>query len=449
MDLSTNRGAVPEAAETATAGEPAVSAAQLLAKANSHAQRGDLTSALELYQQVLTIEPRHAVALNNRGLALAELGRFIEAERHFRGALSINPEYMDAHGNLGDILRRRGFFAQSEASLRRAIKLKPNYLEAHCGLGLVLISRGRLHEAKGRFRKVLKAKPRHLVALHGTGEVAMMEGRWEEAERLFAQVLERDPKNVATLVAQSGMRKMTKSQADWLETARTIADSGITQPQEVALRYAIGKYYDDVGDFERAFESFKRANELLKKSAEAYDRKQRAQLARDLKRAYTREALARGATSASASETPVLVVGMPRSGTSLVEQIIASHPLARGAGELEFWSNVMRDHESQILEGLLEEQTRNELAGSYLRELQERVASTVKEGSSAALRIVDKAPVNSDYLGVIHSVFPKARDHLHAAESYRYLSFLLFSEFPTYAQPYLGLKRLGSLLRGA
>ena len=104
MDLSTNRGAVPEAAETATAGEPAVSAAQLLAKANSHAQRGDLTSALELYQQVLTIEPRHAVALNNRGLALAELGRFIEAERHFRGALSINPEYMDAHGNLGDML---------------------------------------------------------------------------------------------------------------------------------------------------------------------------------------------------------------------------------------------------------------------------------------------------------------------------------------------------------
>jgi hypothetical protein len=100
---------------------------------------------------------------------------------------------------------------------------------------------------------------------------------------------------------------------------------------------------------------------------------------------------------------------MPRSGTSLVEQIIASHPLARGAGEIEFWSNVMRDHESVIRQGLLPEGARKELAVSYLRALQERVASTFNEGSSTALRIVDKAPVNSNYLGVIHSVFPKAR----------------------------------------
>jgi Sulfotransferase family len=164
-----------------------------------------------------------------------------------------------------------------------------------------------------------------------------------------------------------------------------------------------------VGDFDRAFQSFKSANEILKRSAEPYDRKWQTALARDLTRAYTRETLANAAIGASDSTVPVFVVGMPRSGTSLVEQIIASHPLARGAGELEFWTDVMRDRESQVRQALLDEPIRKELGESYLRALQERAGNAFEESSRNALRIVDKAPVNSHYLGLIHSVFPKAR----------------------------------------
>jgi hypothetical protein len=98
---------------------------------------------------------------------------------------------------------------------------------------------------------------------------------------------------------------------------------------------------------------------------------------------------------------PVFVVGMPRSGTSLTEQIIASHPSAKGAGELAFWSHAMHDHEAAIKEGPLGESTRSKLAEAYLRVL--------GANSEESLRVVDKAPINSDYLGVIHSVFPNAR----------------------------------------
>jgi hypothetical protein len=98
---------------------------------------------------------------------------------------------------------------------------------------------------------------------------------------------------------------------------------------------------------------------------------------------------------------PVFVVGMPRSGTSLTEQIISSHPSAKGVGELEFWSHAAHEHSAAIEEGPLGESTRNELAAAYLRVLETRAGE--------ALRIVDKAPVNADYLGVIHSVFPNAR----------------------------------------
>jgi hypothetical protein len=98
---------------------------------------------------------------------------------------------------------------------------------------------------------------------------------------------------------------------------------------------------------------------------------------------------------------PVFVVGMPRSGTSLTEQIISSHPSAYGAGELMFWSQAVHEHEAAIQAGPFSDVTRNKLAASYLQILDAK--------SGGSLRVVDKAPVNSDYLAIIHSVFPKAR----------------------------------------
>jgi tetratricopeptide (TPR) repeat protein len=406
MDLSLNREA--GAAAPVSTGKYAVSDGELLSKANRHAAQRDFASAIDLYQQLLAAHPNHTVALNNMGSALLDLGRFMEAEQHYRRALSIDPAFVDAHVNLGVVLRKRGYLAESEASLRRAIKLKPSELDAHCGLGLTLLSGGRIHEAKGRLRKVLKSMPRNLVALHGMGEIALTEGRWQDAEKLFDRVLELEADNASALAAKAGARKMTRADAPWLEAAERLAASGVSPPQEAALRYAIGKYFDDVGDFERAFPSFKRANEILKTAAEPYDRKARARAAQDLMQAHTREALTRASVGGSDSMTPVFVVGMPRSGTSLVEQIIASHPQARGAGELEFWPEVTREYESQILEGFLDERTRGALAESYLCKLEERAGSRSKDGLSSVLRIVDKAPFNSDYLGVIHSVFPKA-----------------------------------------
>ena len=121
----------------------------------------------------------------------------------------------------------------------------------------------------------------------------------------------------------------------------------------------------------------------------------------DLIRVYTSDVLAGARAGASDSARPVFVVGMPRSGTSLVEQILAAHPSARGAGELNFWTIVMRKHESTARTTVLAEPVRKKLAQDYLR---------VLAGHSAdAARVIDKMPVNADYLGVIHSVFPNAR----------------------------------------
>ena len=386
----------------APADRPNSSTAQyLLTQGNEYLAQRAYAKAITSYEHLLELNPRHACAFNNLGAALCKLGRYQEAEQHFRRAIGVKPDYSDAHSNLGSVLRSRGHLAGSENSLRRALKLKPNHVEARSNLGLTLLSLGRTIDAKAHFEKVLRIAPRHANALLGMGQVARMEGRFDQAEAILERVLEADPNMPGAWAALVGLRKMT-SDAGWLQRAEEIAASGIAPLEEAGLRFAIGKYYDDVADFERAFRSYKRGNDLMKAVlAEKYQPDVHTRFVDDLIRVYTRETISGTESGGSASVKPIFVVGMMRSGTSLVEQIIASHRAVRGAGELQFWSDAVRQHATAMRQGSLGEPLRKKLAKEYLR---------ILTGHSVdASRIVDKAPVNSDYLGVIHSILPNAR----------------------------------------
>jgi tetratricopeptide (TPR) repeat protein len=375
---------------------------QLLAQGNQAFAKGAFSEAVAIYQDLLELDPRNAEALHNLGSALTRLGLLSDAEGYVRQAIKCRPDFAEAHCTLGIVLRARGENAESEIWLRRALKLKPNYSEARIHHGVSLLALGRLREASARFAKVLKGNPRHADALFLMGQIALLEGRFDEAEGHFNHALELNPKMPNALAALAQTRKMTSSDAGWLRSAQQIAgESGIAPLEEAALRFAMGKYCDDVNDFGQAFANFKRGNELVKSGAEAYDRVERNSFVDDMIHIYTRAAIATVQAGVSASEVPVFVVGMPRSGTSLIEQIIASHPSAKGVGELGFIDDKMLGRGSDLRRGLLGEPLRRNLAETYLRALEAR--------SGRAARIVDKAPVNTDYLGAIYSVFPNAR----------------------------------------
>ncbi|MHB8476273.1 MAG: tetratricopeptide repeat-containing sulfotransferase family protein [Steroidobacteraceae bacterium] len=373
----------------------------LLSQGNKCAAHGENSEAITFYRELLALNPRHPEALRNLGAILFRLGRYSEAEECFRRTVRMYPDFADANSNLGILLGTRGRFGEAETWLRRAIKINPKHVEARTNLGLGFVFFGRLSDAKAQFRKAFKFAPRHAHTLFAMGFLATIEGGFDEAEAMFKRAIEVDPKMPRAWAAMAGLRKMTTSDAAWAQSAKEIAASGVTVLEEADLRFAIGKYCDDVEDFKGAFQSYERANKLQKMAATSYDRDGRARLVDDLMRVYTREAISHVGPPASDSMKPIFVVGMPRSGTSLMEQIIASHPDAKGAGELTFWGRAARDHETAIRRTLLEESTRKKLAEDYLRDLQARCGD--------ALRIVDKTPVNSDYLGVIHSIFPNAR----------------------------------------
>ena len=347
----------------------------------------------------MSLVPGRTDALNALGVALYHLGRYQEAEQRYREAIDVDPEHADALINLAALLQTNPDAA--EPLLRRVLKINPKYQGARAMLGLMILSSGREHEAKVAFRKALKLSPRDHVALLGLAHIARVEGRFDEAQSLLKRTLEINPKMPTAWASLNTTRKMTAADCAWFATAEEIADSGVPLWDEAQLRFAMGKYCDDVKDYEHAFENFRRGNELLKRVAERYDREEHARFADDLIRVYTRETLASITEGGSASVKPIFVLGMPRSGTSLTEQIIASHPAASGAGEPDYWLKAARANYDEIRQKVLDLPARKKLAEDYLRLIEHRFPD--------ALRIVDKTPTNSDFVGFIHTVFPNAR----------------------------------------
>jgi len=373
----------------------------LLRQADGYFSRGAYPEAANALTEAIELNPRNAEARNSLGATLCRLGRYAEAEEQFRRATNLKPNSPDAHSNLGTVLLLRGQLTAAETPLRRALKLSPKKIAAQISLGRTLFVLGRVEEAKDAYGKALKAAPANTYALEGLGHIAAAEGHFSEAEGLFKQALALEPKLPGAWAALAGLRHMTPADKAWVATAEEIAESGLPAHEEATLRFAIGKYYDNVADFARAFRSYKRANELHKMAAHPYDRTQLTQFVDDMTRLYTHQSLAGEQAGSSSSVRPVLVVGMMRSGTSLIEQIIASHPAAAGAGELPFWNDALRKRRPDVQRELLSEQARRQLSEDYLRILARH--------SSDALRVVDKSTFNSNHLGIIHSVFPKAR----------------------------------------
>jgi Tfp pilus assembly protein PilF len=357
--------------------------------------------AVASYRRALEIEAEFAEAHNNLGNALLELGRLDGALASYRRALKINPDFAEAHNNLGNGFRALGKLEDAETSYRCALKINPQFAEAHCNLGMALRLQGRTAEAQASCRSALDLKPQSPEAYAVLAESSADQGDFAAAERMFEQAISIGAESPELWAGIARLRKMTRNDAAWLAQAQRIAERGLPPRQEIGLRYAIGKYFDDVQDFEQAFMNFRRANELTKLRRAAHDAEQLTKTVDLMVRAYDQSWVSRRRPNALESVRPVFIVGMLRSGTSLAEQILASHHAVFGAGELTFWNGALAGYQASALGAAQSDAVLPRLAGDYLQLLQ--------RSSSNALRVVDKMPTNFPYLGLIHAALPNAR----------------------------------------
>jgi tetratricopeptide (TPR) repeat protein len=351
-------------------------------------------AAVQSARRALELRPHYAGAHHNLGLALQMLGQSGEAMASYQRALEFKPHYAEAHLDLGSALLDLARIDAAADSYQRALELKPQYAEAHVGLSMALSALNRADEAERHCRRALEIKPDFAAAIATLAGLRADQGQFAEAEALYRSAISIAPDLPEAWSGITEVRKMTASDASWLPEVQRIAAKALMPRRQVHLLYALGKYFDDVRDFEQAFIHYQRANESSKRYMPTYD-PQRVTAATDaLIQFYDRAWLERTRINTSTSARPVFVVGMPRSGTTLAEQILASHPAVFGAGEMQFW-------QTASLAYLSSERTLADLANEYLQLLADR--------STDALRVVDKMPANFENLGLIHATLPGAR----------------------------------------
>jgi tetratricopeptide (TPR) repeat protein len=380
------------------------------------------------YTQAIALRPRSAGALINLANALRETGQANDALTACRRALELQPQLADAYLIRGTAQFDLGLLDDAVQSYSRALELDPSLVRAHIALAMVLRQIGRAADAEVRCRQALKVDPASAEALALLGELRADFGHFTEAESYLRKALEIDPNLPAAWAGLARYRKMGDGDAQWLSAAQRLASRPLSLGQEINLRFAIGKYFDDCQDFESAFANYQRGNELKKRAALRHDPAQMSRRVDEVIRLYSRRWLLQAEAAGSQSSRPVFIVGMPRSGTSLTEQILDSHPEVHGAGELRFWHAATVKFEAQRRRG---EDGIGAIAG-----IARDALSHLNALSAHASRVIDKMPANFLNLGLIHAAFPNARIiHMqrHPLDTALSIYFQVFSNTHSYS----------------
>lgn len=365
------------------------------------AAAGKRAEAVASYRQSLALNPAGVEALNNLGNVLREVGERREPLELYQKAVELDPLRPDSHCNLGTALFELRRIRDAEEVFRRAVALRPDYNPAQLGLAAVLRVQGRTAEAEACCEAALARDPRFAGGASVLAELRADRGQFPEAQALFERAIALDPGSATAFCGIAQHRRMTTDDTAWLEGVEALLAKPLSLGNQVSLRYALGKYYDDTGQYEAAFDNYRQANELSKRFGTSYDRGKLTQRIEGIITTFDARVARQSHPGASDSELPVFIVGMPRSGTSLTEQILASHPSVFGAGEVRFWDDAYT--------ALAGAPAGSDGVARHLPGLARDYLARVTAVAVGRTRVIDKMPANFLYLGLIHAAFPRAR----------------------------------------
>ena len=397
-------------------------------------KQGKLDEAIAAYRQAIHFGPHHALPHANLGSALKSQHKAEDAIAAFREAIRIDPKYIEGHFHLGIALRDQRMFDEAEAAFLQAIQIKPDHSEAYCNLGIALSEQGKLDEAIAAQRKAIRIKPDYAAPYYNLGRVlylqskpdeaitayrnaitlkpdladahnglgvALMDlGRLSEAREALEQAIRLAPDNakyrrdagIATHFAAEDPRLAEMEQLTADSASRSVID-------RIELHFALGKAYDDVGRYADAFRQWLDGNALQRQRI-TYDETATLEELDQVRSVFTAELIHASQGAGHPLSLPVFIVGMPRSGSTLVEQILASHPGVFAAGELPYFRN--------IVEGMLTTPGSLATAGKDIRGLGERYHAAIEKLAPAATHVTDKMPRNFIFSGLIHLALPNA-----------------------------------------
>ena len=367
----------------------------LVNKANLLVKMDDPVAAIEAFSDALRVAPDNPLARVNLGTALRMVGELDAAEDQCRLGIEYRPDYPEGHAGLGMVLAARGDFDGARTAFREALKLRPGFGAAQMNLAAAEFKSGDLVAAEAAYTQIIDTHPAAAPAHTGLGIVLLASGRLDEAGTAFRDAVTLDKSEGEAWMNLASALGADMPDEDIAAMTELADDTRLTMEQRIAIRFALGEVCDRRGEVDAAFAHYRSGNEarqaFLENLGHIYDPNAEAAVAAMIRDTFDPAFF--GHADGLADETPVFIVGMPRSGTTLVEQILASHPDVHGAGEIASVSSLFQDFSDGLDQVDWTECATTALAGL----------------GNEGLRVVDKTPFQYFHLGAIRRMFPNAR----------------------------------------
>ncbi len=365
--------------------------------------------AVAHFRQAVDVDPDYEEALVALGLSLSRLQQDEEAIRIFQRAQVLNPKRPDVQKGLGALLDRQKRHAEAIAHFRAALATEPNDIDAIGGLATALKNAGQHGEALSLARRALAERPEYPPTLALIGSILAEMGEIDDARTQFRRAVALKPNrpDYAYYLTELARVEAGDPVIAALEAMLERVES-YPPEEQCQVHFALAKAYDDVGERERGFASLLRGA-AKKRSLTAYDEAGALLLLERIAAAFSSECLASRAGVGDPSRVPVFVVGMPRSGTTLVEQVLASHPAVHGAGERTDLPRAIGRMSVQNRGSAPFPENVQALSAQSLRAMGGDYLAALRALDRNAQRIVDKLPANFVYLGLIRLILPNAK----------------------------------------
>ncbi|TCV83398.1 tetratricopeptide repeat-containing sulfotransferase family protein [Sulfurirhabdus autotrophica] len=371
-----------------------------------HLGRYELDKVADCYRQALALKPEYAEAHYNLGAALRDMKLIVDAEAHFKNAIRLRPGMIVAYVALGQMYMSVGYLDEAFSIYKEALLLHPNEPDLNFQFAIVQMAMGQNQDALESFQHVLNLNPGNPAVCSNIAKLLEREGKYDKGYDLLRPFLASEAPDAEVVLAYATLAKHLGHQSQAIELMERTLKQRTSVEQCKLLHFALGKLCDEAQNYEVAFSHWEEANGQDNKK---FDLQQNVQLFADLKSVFTVEKVSRRPIASNKSALPVFIVGMPRSGTSLVEQILASHPEVYGAGELHHIGNIINvlpnGLKSKMRYPFCIEDMGAEQADIYANRHLERL----QQFSAKVSRVTDKMPHNFRHLGLIDMLFPGSR----------------------------------------
>jgi tetratricopeptide (TPR) repeat protein len=380
--------------------------AQFLQQGLAQYRKGDLSGAESCFIQALDQRPGDIDALNLLAMVLAAQKKYGEAVKQLQAALAIKPDDPVLLGNIGGLLNEANEPLTAIKYLHEALRIKPDHTDAIVSLALALESVGRIDQARKQIDRALKQQPAHARALMSMAILEKNCGNPQRAIEAFRRFRRYYPKEISPLV-QILLSDRVKEDLPELRQAESLVRESLPHRDSSALHQALAKAYDDLNRYDEAMTHLRSS----KAGITPFDMEAHRRDYSVLKELFVPAFMQERAGWGLHSDLPVFIVGMPRSGTSLVEQIIASHPKAYGAGELDDIGVIAAAFGMKGVraDAAVDPERIRALSAAQIAAAAEKYLESLSSRSPKASRITDKMPHNYERLGLIALLFPNAR----------------------------------------